>query len=456
MPINERPSPQAILAIEQAVLAHDGGQAQWSNYSILEEVFDPGEQLPIPRQTVIVQRKTVFVFADDAPRFNFAHPCRYLLYDAVTWHLYQVVPARFPPLLARGDQRQRYRTFHRPVRHLRQLLFPLPSPPIWRPLTSGRRYALLFSGMTFNRHFNDLEFLYRTLINVYNYAPGDITVLNYDGTRTYDELDGMLGSWPGNNTSYQVQVDGAGTKDGLLAALQAMSKLQPNDSLLIHTSNHGEHETTESDLRCFPKFDPLGATDFAAALKQLPPFSCLIVMMEQCYCGGFIKPILDNSPADNTSVACSCGEKEESIGYDDFDPFARDWISAMAGASPSGSTVVAAPSPAVPGCVTAAEAFNYANTVHDPNDDPKFCQSGKGGMCVLGGRLLPWPDMPPIVEKALREVWPAPDSLSEEQTLALFTRIKAQQQQMSQTEQHLVEQCASQLMQIILQSPATP
>ncbi|MBS0423729.1 MAG: hypothetical protein JSR71_04715 [Proteobacteria bacterium] len=73
------------------------------------------------------------------------------------------------------------------------------------------------------------------------------------------------------------------------------------------------------------------ASDFANTLATLPKHYCMMVMMEQCHAGGFNAPILAKSPATNTSVSSACLELNNSIGGAQFDPFARDWIAAIAG-----------------------------------------------------------------------------------------------------------------------------
>ena len=44
------------------------------------------------------------------------------------------------------------------------------------------RHAILFSGMSFKRHVNGLEFCYRTLVDQLGFATDAIHVLNYDGS----------------------------------------------------------------------------------------------------------------------------------------------------------------------------------------------------------------------------------------------------------------------------------
>src|SRR5438270_36531 len=77
---------------------------------------------PIAAGTVIVgpdhekikaDRPSFLVFADDEPRANFSHACRYLFYDAETAVLHREVQANFPPTSAKEPIE--LIPFHQPV-----------------------------------------------------------------------------------------------------------------------------------------------------------------------------------------------------------------------------------------------------------------------------------------------------------------------------------------------------
>ena len=118
-----------------------------------------------------------------------------------------------------------------------------------------------------------------------------------------------------------------------------------------------------------------------------------MVMMEQCHAGGFIAPILAKSTAAYTSVSSACLEANNSIGGAQFDPFARDWIAAMAGHTPYGGALASNPDTDGSGKVSAREAHDYADSVHDPYDTPVFSRSSvAAGNCFLGQRYWHvWP-----------------------------------------------------------------
>lgn len=380
------------------------------NLALLDRVLPVSERLLVGRTPVDLSRRTVLVFHDLEPNKNWAHACEYLLYDADSGELYERLPAALPPplFLRRGAAVE---AFHTPVKlkpsAARRARFQKRIPLLTNalPVATGQRYAILFSGNSNNRHVNDLEFLYRTLIDVYNFPAANITVLNHDGTVNYYlnhtfQTPANVGNWPGDNTAYRMAVDGAGTRAEMQAAFNDLAtRIQPEDLLFIHTNNHGGSRAAdctewnsacgESDY-CLYEYDttwnPYNAADFIADMSVLPPFEVLLVMMEQCHAGGFIQPILDNSPAKWTYVATAVPADHHSDGGADFDPYAEDWIAAIAGQHADGT----APTQAVDGDadsrVSAAEASTYTNAAPSGGDTPTVGESpaGVGANIYLG------------------------------------------------------------------------
>ena len=379
-----------------------------SNLWIQDEVLGRGQTIDARHQKIEIERETVMVFADDEPLANWGHPCRYLLYEPENGELYRTVEAQFPPYLV--DPPETFRAFHKPIAWAYpELLWPIYRPwwrwPWWR---RGDWYAILFSGASNNRHTNDLEFLYRVLVNDYGVDEDKIYVLNYDGTIDYSGGPHPVGNWPGDGTAYQMTVNAAGTKSEFESVVDDLKgRLQPQDSLLVHTNNHGGR-STDSYLCTYsgPDYDP---DDFAAKLGELPNFNCLMVMMEQCYAGGFNQKIIDDSPANRTSVASAAIATQTSIGGAHFDPFARDWIAAMHLAGPDGAALGTDPDANNDGRVSAREAYDYADSVHHPHDTPNYSQSAAvGGRCSLGvtGAGWIWPYLYLYVERWWKRPWP--------------------------------------------------
>ncbi len=151
-----------------------------TNLYVLEDVQPTNSVIRAGHQSIPIDRSTAVVFVDDEPLANWSHDCRYLLHEADSGKLYREVRAGFPPYLV--NEPETFKAFHTPVvaqNPLRNLWgldvgvhFPFK-------LRKGNRYAILFSGASNNRHTNDLEFLYRQLVDRFLFDASKITVLNY-------------------------------------------------------------------------------------------------------------------------------------------------------------------------------------------------------------------------------------------------------------------------------------
>jgi hypothetical protein len=348
-----------------------------TNLYVLEDIQPAKSVIKARHQSIRIKKPTVVVFVDEEPMANWAHDCRYLLHDADSGKLYHEVKAGFPPYLI--DPPDTFKAFHMPVvevnphRKIWKLEKKIAFP--WR-IPKGKRYAILYSGASNNRHTNDLEFLYRQLVDRFYFDEDHITVLNYDGTINYSGWPKPVVNWPGDGTAYTMPVHAAGTKQALEDAIDALKpKLKQDDLLLIHTNNHGGHNGTESYL-CTYSGPDYNASDFASKLGELPAFSDLIVMMEQCHSGGFNDVVIESSTAERTTFSAACTEGKNSIGGADFDPFARDWIAALAGADPYGAALASDPDYDSSGRISAREAFAYSDDVHHSYDSPVYSAYG--------------------------------------------------------------------------------
>lgn len=367
---------------------------QTTNLYLDSQTYEAGTHIGPAREKLTVERPSVLVFADDDPGANFAHACRYLLYDAATGEHYHTHMAQFPPW--EQTPPKTLKPFHEPLRFIDNPIIFRPFPYFRCPiiLPDGKRYAILFAGMTNKRHLNDMEFLYRTLVDLYAFDPNNIYALSYDGT--LNTQDGVQTNWPGDSTAYRIQISGSGTQASLEAALDSVAgRIESRDMLLIHTNNHGGYDGTPgtANLCTYPSWNGYYANDFAIKLGTLPQYRKLIVMMEQCHAGGFNAPILAHSTASSTSVASAATEPNNSyISADgNWDPFARDWIAAQAGNDPFGGALAFNPDGDANGIIEAEEAYNYANVVKDPRDTPNFSESSEtGGDISLGQDYRIW------------------------------------------------------------------
>jgi hypothetical protein len=383
---------------EHAYSSLDPNKISHTNLVLDRRVWREGEQLGPGFQGLAVGQPSVVVFVDEEPRANFGHSCQYLLYDPATARPLAALPARFPPWTV--PSRESLDEFHIPIPpvsngtqfHVR---LPFRCPVFW---PRGNRYAIFYSGMTFTRHLNDMEFGYRTLVHRYGFDPGNITVLSYDGSTdtTDSSYDTFTNStWPGDGTPYQIQVNGQGNQSAFEAAVDALKpKLDSDDLLFIHTNNHGDNNGMESFLCEYNSWDSTYlASDFAAKLAELPEYGSLIVMMEQCNSGGFIAPILASSSAGATSVACAATASDSSWSTNDgnWDAFAYQWFAAQAGGYPSGAALAFNPDTNGDGKIEATEAYAYASLEDRTADTPQYGQSSAaGGDISLGQEYVIW------------------------------------------------------------------
>lgn len=422
-------------------------QRETTNLYIDEKVYAAGETIGNSVQRIKVDTPSMLVFADDHPRANFGHDCRYLLYHPENGNLQREIQARFPPSNARADRK--LTVFNEPVKFIPVGIVPRPLP-IWRCprlYPKGTRYAILAAGCTQARHLNDMEFAYRTLIQEYGFVAENIYVLNYDGARQV--WDSLPANWPGNNTPYTIQVTDTGSRAAFQRAFADLAKkIKADDLLFIHTNNHGDGMPQPSFMcmpeapyspnsGIFPNWEPYYAADFGADLAVLPKYRALMVMMEQCGSGGFNAPILASSTAASTSVASACLPTQSSYASGDgnWDSFAYDWVAAMNGSYPNGAALASNPDTNGDGVVDAQEAFNYAVSVQNPNDSPVFNESSAtaGATTLTQQWALTWTWcwlLRPILEPIYGAAVPFPPNPPDPEFYTVLNRITPELQKL--------------------------
>ena len=364
-----------------------------TNLSIGHRLIEKGETVGPQQQKIKADAQSILVFADDEPRANYSHACRYQFYDAESGEFHREVPAQFPPVTAKDPLQ--LMPFHEPIAFVENPVLFRPWPVLRCPIIWERqRYAILWSGMSNKRHLNDMEFLYRTLIDRYGFRPDHIYAMSYDGS--LNTQDGVQTSWPGDGTGYRINLTGEGTRSDFEAAVDELKgRIDSDDLLLVHINNHGGYDGTPgtANFCTYPSWAGYYASDFAAKLGELPKFDKLIAMLEPCHAGGFNAPIIAHSTADATSVASAALEPYNSYVSADgnWDPFARDWVAAQAGHDAFGAALAFNPDGDADGIIEAEEAFWYADVVKLPDDTPNFSESSEtGGDIALGRTYVVW------------------------------------------------------------------
>jgi hypothetical protein len=384
----------AVLALIQreALAALPAPAAAAIHLSVDRAVVPAGHVYRLVDRQIDVVDDSVLVFVDEMPGANWAHPCFYQFHDPANGALRRRVPALFPPRV--GDRHALVEPFHAPLAR--------PTPPRpqvarrvdWRtrhgvarlgPRGHEQRYAVLWASQIANRrHVEDLEFLYRTLVDVYGFEERNIYALCFDGTlASIDEPDGKVGPWWGDETPYRMKVHAAATADALRAVFRELAaRLAPDDLVVIHTNNHGH-----PDGLCVDNQSVIRPAELGALLAGLPRHHAMMVMMEQCYAGAFRADVLGRSTATLTSFAAAAPANKVSAADNHFDPVARLWIEAMHGATVAGAELPSDPDGDRDGAVSAWEAFRYATENDTTFDDPQFDDAPKGaGTKITLGR----------------------------------------------------------------------
>jgi hypothetical protein len=259
---------------------------------------------------------------------------------------------------------------------------PAPDPQCQNPVATNN-YALLISGggtkeTNYNRYYNDIKFLYKTLINDYHYDPthikvlmsdglgdaADQVVINNDGSKSYinseQNLDGVGGD----------DVNGAADYANISTVLGTTWRGLPSTAtLLIFTTGHGAQVDTidaatnanQVNLLLWqaPPYSSTEKITDAQFASLLPANPKIILVMEQCYGGGFKNNVIISGKT-RTLAAAALGSQQSHSN-----DFSYPWIT---GASwhDSANNPANADLSTVDGLIQTLEAFNFAQG-HDPS-----------------------------------------------------------------------------------------
>jgi hypothetical protein len=409
-------------------------------------------------EAVEIGQPSVLVFVDEKPTANFAHDCAYLLYDVEGRPLKQV-RANFPPYDLPFSRT--LKLFHEPVPvtpqpvKIEKATHP-PCPPI---LPIGRRYAILFAGILDPHHLNDVELCYRTLKDDFGLRKQDIYVLLHDGKKDPDEgvfADGTghLRKYPGTTpTSFRITPHAAATGEEMRKVFEHLSTvIKAEDLLFIYTDGHGGTDLLGQYLRAYED-EKYYSADLRADLQRLKnhPYRSLLVMMNQCFAGGFENDVMAGSTAKDTYGCWAANPIQQSHwapGHN-FCQFTLDWI-----AGQRRKDVLNSPVPSDKNndsAIEAQEAFNYANLNPHADETPGFSKAN-------GGPLIAFTDPNPtddqwcmLMEPVLEEYWRhTPEPLFYEKLHTILPELQeAVLPVLVQNTRHLAEELLPRIRQIL-------
>ena len=271
------------------------------------------------------------------------------------------------------------------------------------------RYAILFSGgyNSYNNHiryWNDLKFMYATLVNKYGFAKSNITVLYADGTALDSDMP----------------VDYSATQANLETAVNYLKEMSTDEDLIFvfttdhgggfyqsdpHPNNYGGRLDSSGDEGTEPLLEATYGIDFngdgdhadqvawdeelyawgghiyddalTSILDGTLHYSNLIIVMEQCFSAGLIPDMA--SGGSNRIIMAAATQYEPSWAMPpsySFDEFSYFFTSALNGAKPDGAVVNADINGDTK--VSIVEAYNYARSNDSRPETPNYEDSGDG------------------------------------------------------------------------------
>ena len=317
------------------------------------------------------------IFIDEHPFANWSHACKYIFVN-VDNGTYDVFNRNVPPLSYDGLLVIKQMTFPFEPAGNTDLNIKNNTKSVSRvggTPCSYNNYAVIISGggsMENNhvRYWNDCSFIYKTLVNDYNYDRSHIYVLMSDGTNPANDRKWPNGTY--DSSPLDLDDDGipdiqyAATKSNLWLVFNELSNVltQEND-LFIYTTDHGYILNSHSLLNLWG--ESIYDYEFANLLSNINAHT-ISVVMGQCNSGGFI----DDLSAANRVVMTACTANQSSWSMNNlyYDEFVYHWTSAMAKKTPSGNSVNADANS--DGCISMEEAFLYAKNNDTQNETPQY------------------------------------------------------------------------------------
>ncbi len=324
---------------------------------------------------------TKVVFEDLMPGANWGHPARLKVLRHGREVLSQLL--RLPPRFLAHAKKPKPVMGPMPVAGTTPAEAPVAEEPnlleakftinslkgVHRVTTPEKFHAILINGNPDQRHWNDFSFLYRVLVQVYGYLPANIHVADSTHKETKGDLDGS----GQNRIQHASSIDGV---KGLFAQLK--DKLKPTDQVLLVVNDHGS--IVENETTIVLQDAEMKSSEFAALVRALPT-KRILAIFEQCFSGGFVRPV-----AEDQTVAMSASSNREfswSTADMRFNEFLYHVISAFAFQTHDGKPVMADKD--ANGKVSAQEAFSYAVHKDEMAESPMLEAAPNSGLTPLIG-----------------------------------------------------------------------
>lgn len=279
-----------------------------------------------------------------------------------------------------------------------------PSPSL-QPLSINYQgsaqncYAVILSGGAdaFNnwaRYWEDSAAIYTTLKRKYGLSDDHIIALISDGSDPANDRDiGTKEAPVYTNSTTDLDGDGIADTDGPCTLAEVQNAfdtlagiLTSNDQLFVFTTDHGYQESGWDAGINLWNWENLRDDQFAGMTRDLP---CpVMVVMENCYSGGFVDDIT-NTP--NRVIGAACAYNDTSEGWSHYDPFVYFFTAAVRGYYPGAGGIrpwdeesACNADGNADGRISFNEAWQHAYNNRAASDIPKLGQNPAG----LGNSLF--------------------------------------------------------------------
>jgi hypothetical protein len=374
-------SPERNAVLDRVVDEVLDGQLDGRRVYITSEPIVEGTPVRAISSTVFTAPTSGWlVFIDDHARANFDHKCRYAFVDEASGEL-SIYQAVSPP--------RNLGEFHEldtEMKRLYEAAHEVRAVPYSGPIREGDLrqggtcYAVLISGgyaywSNYIRYYNDIQFIFTTLKEVYGYKDQDIYVLVSDGTDPAPDRNDGTNSPP--------DLDGDGTWDieypAELWAIDEVfdtlaNKVTADDQVFVFSTDHGSSNGGWSVYLNLWNYESLEDWYFANLVNSLPA-ATFIFTMEQCYSGGF-EDDLQTVPPRIFSSAARHDEYSWAMSNLLYDEYVYYWTSAVRWEDPYGNPVDADYDD--DGRVTMDEAYTYALNHDTQPEHPQYDDNPSG------------------------------------------------------------------------------
>ena len=396
-------------------------------------IADRGVQVPIPYE------RFHFVFIDDRPGANWAHPCKYVFIseDLSSFAvMYKMMPPRLVDRATNGRiglstvlKEAAVPAAPKSLEALKNSVYSYANGFESNALTysagdKSKSYFVLISGGEDAegngiRFWFDTAMMYSTLTKKYGVSKDKIFVYVSDGTST--AKDANLGDYEnpvlvdsprdldGDGVS---DIDGASNRSTITAAFTSLAgQLKSDDQLFVFVTSHGGPSWDGGVCACmfnpdmsneagYDWIEDYELSDWTKNMKCPVAF-----LVETCYSGGFVDDICKTA---NRVIATACNDHELSygtLGYGmeeewdglgkthSYNKFAAPFISAFRGCQPAGyygwghpwedSSMIANADANGNGLVSFKEAWTYACA----NDEKRCTLSSHSATCGTDNKV---------------------------------------------------------------------